>query len=126
MLRVNLSSGETLAYDLETEDGAQRWEEAQKRADFQASIRGIQIAIRSDDREQVVFLCPRPSGRFRAVTWRAELVWKNGRVVREVVHCYADKVEVILNVYRRSRPPHQCTVDLKRPGRRVLLPPLPG
>ena len=124
MLRVNLSTSETLAFDLEVEDDARRWEEAQARPDFQARIRGIRIAIRPEGKDMVVFACPRPSGRFRIVTWMVELIRDGkGRVVREVVHCYADKVQITMNVYRRRRPPHQCTVDLKRPGRRVLLPP---
>jgi len=122
MLRVNLSTGETLAFDLEDEASARKWEEAQGRHSFQSKIRAVSIELRAEGREPVVFACPRPSGRFRSVTWSADLVYKGGRVVREVVHCYADKAEITLNVYR-SRRPSWCTVVLSLPGRRVLLPP---
>jgi hypothetical protein len=122
MLRVNLSSGETLSFDLEDEDEARRWEESQARHAFQSEITAISIELRAEDRELVAFACPRPSGRFRSVSWSADLVRKGGRVVREVVHCYADKAQITLNVYRGRRPAW-CTVILSLPGRRVLMPP---
>lgn len=122
MLRVNLSTGETLSFDLEDEDEARAWEESQARHGFQSRVTAITVELREEGREPVAFVCPRPSGRFRSVTWSAELVRKRGVVVREVVHCYADKAQVTLNVYRMRRPAW-CTVSLNLPGRRVLLPP---
>ena len=142
MLRVNLSDGTTISFDLEDDAGLERWRHVQADRSFQAEIKAVQVAVEvhyevvvdeglyEDEietdmiRDKVVHTLIRPTG-MRPVSFEAFLVYddRTAQVAREVVRCYVDDVCITLTVYRRRIPPAMAVVDISRPGRRVLMPP---
>lgn len=123
MIRVNLSTGRTLSFDLADEAAFRGWRAAQSREDFQSQIRGLSVVLRADGRDVAAFVCPVPQGTGRPI-WDAEIVREGDRVIREVVVCYVDRYVATLSVFwagRRDRIP-TGRVDIERRGRLRLRP----
>ena len=133
MIRVNLSDGTTLSFNLEDEEQSARWRSLQSDRTFQNSISGIQVSsltrhvVVEDGVEKVrgekhIVALPRPKG-MRNVSWEAFLGLVDNDPRREVVKCYADGVCITLTAYRNEHRAVSHRVAVSRFGRRVLFPP---
>jgi hypothetical protein len=111
MLKVHLTTGETLEVDLDDEDQARVWIGRFSDPRYQSQITGLTVVNRG-----VQYSLPRPVG-FRDSALSAEpiLMGKGG----QRVFCFADDVRVTLNVHNGQRA---ARVQLAKPGKRKFNP----
>jgi hypothetical protein len=98
VIRVNFADGTTRAYDLDQDSDRRAWER-----DRRLDIRGAMVVVRDRDErgpfDVMRISLPTPEG-LRVTGWDAELIRDGyGRIIREVIRCYADKYVVSLSVY---------------------------
>lgn len=120
MIKVNLSDGNTLEFNLNKEDDIRQWLEWSSAQDFQSRITGIGVL-----HNKKFYTLPFPSN-FRIVQFDAELVYssKKGvkRQVGERVICHADKIrlELLVYTYNDPPPPVLSRVDMRNVGRQLF------
>lgn len=111
LLKVAISTGETLSFELPAEIGL--WDAKQGDLRFQRSIRSMSLVHAG--RQHVL---PAPAA-FRRVTYMAESkVKENGTPASSRVGVVVDDVTAWLTVYHRDSPP-MCRFDLRHTGRLV-------
>jgi hypothetical protein len=108
VLRANLSTGETLALDLTTQDDAGKWQGARGSPSFQATVRALSIAHGGQ-----LHTLPLPKGH-RSLLWDAALVLKGDQAVGERITCYADAISITVTVFWGQKV---ARVDVERIGR---------
>ena len=115
-LLVNLSSGHTLAFDLEHQEAVAEWNILRRTR--MNDITGLAIQFGG-----VTHTIPLKKTNFHRVTAEADVVRKSdaGKVVGEQIRLYADEIMVRLLVYRNGSPP-MVRYEVQRTGRRVHLP----
>lgn len=119
MLRVNVQTGETLAFDLATEEGREKWESF-------VSARHGEITGAALLHNKTLHTVPKPP-RFRRVTYSAEQVISNrgkrkGHVIGERLICHVDSIEVSVTAYSVDTP-KMVRVDVRNIGVKRHGPP---
>jgi len=113
MIKVNIKSGETLSFDLNSEIGLNEWIKCHNDIKFQNSITGIGIIYSSQ-----WYTLPLPK-KFMTSIFYAEIVKNrknNNESVGERVICHSDEIRVSLLVYYGKRP-RMCRIDVKKIGK---------
>lgn len=115
MLKVNLDNGETLRFDLGSEEGAREWIERAKDSKFQARITGLTI-----HQNGVQYCLPRPQG-FDQTFLFAEAIPPNGKIKgAERVLCHAGNVGIVLTAH--SGQQRAVRVNVSRQGKQRYNP----
>ena len=112
MLKVNLSDGSTLRYDLNDPADVQAWTEKAKNHSFQSKITGLTVALNG-----VSYSLPRPKDFGEEVFLYGEKVEPDidNRIKGgEAVVCHAGDIQVVLMVHSSQRA---ARVDVTRPGK---------
>lgn len=113
MLKVHISDGRTLSFELGDEAQREEWEKLSASSAFQESIRGVALL-----HNRTLNTLPLPK-QFRTRRFSAGLISareKDGeRVLGERVVCQADTVRVSITAYY-TRTPKMVRVDVVRSG----------
>lgn len=118
MLTVNLFDGETLRFDMQKQEDAERWSTLSRDHAFQSRIRGLALI-----QNGVNYALPRPTG-FDAIFFAAEPLEAEGvkKGVEQLI-CHAGDIQVRLVAHN---DPRASRVDIARIGRMRYNPRLDG
>ena len=112
LLKVSLSDGQTLTFNLLTE--GEVWAERESDPAFQASVRGLTLIHNG-----VLHSLPHP--RFGRTQFRAEVVSDGDKAVAARAGYIADDVMVWMTIYFNGSPP-MVRMDVKRVGKPRWMP----
>ena len=113
MLKVHLSDGRTLSFELGDEGQRQEWDRLSASSAFQESIRGVALL-----HNRTLHTLPLPK-QFRSLRFSAGLLVSKGgevgKVTGERVVCQADAVRVSITAYY-TQTPKMVRVDVMKTG----------
>lgn len=104
MIKVNMSDGKTLSFDLRKKEELDSWKQMCSSPDFQKTIRGVGIVYNTQ-----WYAIPVPK-KFKQIHYDAEVVLNRKekdpekQLVGERLICQVDDVQLSLLVYYGNRP----------------------
>ena len=114
MLKIQTSNGETLTFDLRSEEQRAAWERQAASNKFQKKIRGISLL-----QHKVLSALPLPK-RFNSLHFSAGVIMgkgsQEGNLLGEWATCQADSIQIKLTAYYTDTP-KMVRVDVVRIGR---------
>lgn len=120
MIKVNISDGSTLTFNLDDDDDLKQWVEWSAVKEFQNKIRGIGIYL-----NKKFYTLPLPK-KFQKNRFYAQKVFTerdNKKIkVAERVICHSDEIRVTLLVYcfLKPPPPINCKIEVEKIGKNVF------
>jgi len=115
VLKVQMSDGQTLTFDLQEQDQLEAWKRLEGDPDRQRSIRAIGVI-----HGKMWHVLPAPK-KFKRIKYQAWLNRRNGHPASLRVRCQADEVDIRMVLYYPNGPsPRMVRTDIKRIGRQVF------
>lgn len=120
MIKVNMSDGKTLSFDLRNKEELDKWKQLCSTSEFQKTIRGVGIVYNTQ-----WYAIPVPK-KFKQINYDADIVLNQRekdlekQVVGERLICQVDDVQITLLVYYGNRP-KMSRLDIVKIGKQKFI-----
>jgi len=115
MLKVQMSDGKTLTFDLRDDEQFEAWKQLENNPNRQAKIRAVGVI-----HDHIWHVLPAPK-KFKQIRYQARVSQRNGKPASLRVSCQADDVSIkMVSYYPNGNSPRMVRTDIKRTGRQVF------